>query len=63
MTYTPPPRKNRRRRYEDRVKYGPEIQESTSRTSEMGFQTDEESPHSEPAVQPRTDADEDIPSL
>ena len=28
----------------------------------MGFQTDEESPHSEPAVQPRTDVDEDIPS-
>ena len=62
MTYTPLPRKNRRRRYEDRVKYGPEIQESTSRTSEMGFHTDEESPHSEPAVQPRTGADEYIPS-
>ena len=61
MTYTPPPRKNRRRRYEDRVKYGPKIQESTSHTSEMGFQTDEESPHSEPAAQPKTDADEDIP--
>ena len=32
LTYTPPPRKDRRRRYVDRVKYGPEIQESTSRT-------------------------------
>ena len=45
LTYTPPPRKNRRKGYEDRVKYGPELQESTSRTSELGFQTDEESPN------------------
>ena len=50
------------RRYEDRVKYVPEVQESNCRTSEMGFQTEEESPHLEPGVQPRTDADEDIPS-
>ena len=42
LTYTPPPRKNQRRRYEVRVKNGPEIQESTVRTSELGFQTDEE---------------------
>ena len=62
MTYTPPPRKNRRRGYEDNVKYAPEVQESNCRTSEMGFQTEEESPHLEPALQPRTDADEDIPS-
>ena len=62
MTYTPPPRKNRRRRYEDNVKYEPEVQESNCRTSEMGFQTEEESPQLEPALQPRTDADEDIPS-
>ena len=62
MTYTPPPRKNRRRRYEDNVKYAPEVQESNCRTSEMGFQTEEESPQLEPALQPRTDADEDIPS-
>ena len=62
LTYTPPPRKNRCRRYEDRVKYGPEIQESTCRTSELGFQTDEESPNSEPTVQPGMVADEDIPS-
>ena len=27
MTYTPAPRKNRRRRYEDNVKYAPEVQE------------------------------------
>ena len=44
MTYTPPPRKNRRRRYEDKVKYAPEVQESNCFTSEMGFQTEEESP-------------------
>ena len=29
---------------------------------EMGFRTEEESPQLEPALQPRTDADEDIPS-
>ena len=46
----------------DRVQYVPEVQESNCRTSEMGFQTEEESPHLEPEVQPRTDADEDIPS-
>ena len=62
MTYTPPPRKNRRRRYEDNVKYALEVQESNCRTSEMGFQTEEESPQLDPALQPRTDADEDIPS-
>ena len=62
MTYTPPPRKNRRSTYEDSVKYVPEVQESNGRTSEMGIQTEEESPHLEPAVQQRTDADEDIPS-
>ena len=62
MTYTPPPRKNRRRRYEDNVIYAPEVQESNCRTSEMGFRTEEESPQLEPALQPRTDADENIPS-
>ena len=50
MTYTPPPRKNRRRRYEDKVKYAPEVQESNCRTSEMGFQTEEESPQLEPTL-------------
>ena len=44
MTYTPPPRKNRRRRYDDKVKYAPEVQESNCRTSEMVFRTEEESP-------------------
>ena len=69
MTYTPPTRKNRRRRYEDKVTCTPEVQESNCGTSELGFQTKEESPQLEPACQPnqikskpRTDADEDIPS-
>ena len=61
MTYTPPPRKKRRRRYEDKVKCTPEVQELNCGTSELGFQTEEESPQLEPALQPRTDADEDIP--
>ena len=60
MIFTPPPRKNRRRRYEDNVKYAPEVHKSNCRTSEMGFQTEEESPQLEPALQPRTDADENI---
>ena len=59
LTYTPPQRKYRRRRYEVRATNGPEIQESTGRTSELGFQT-EESPNSEPIIQPGTDADEAI---
>ena len=62
MTYTPPTRKNRRRRYEDKVTCTPEVQESNCSTSELGFQTKEESPQLEPAWQPKTDADEDIPS-
>ena len=61
MTYTPPPRKNRGKEYENNVKYAPEVQESNCRTSEMGFQTEEELPQLEPALQPTTDADEDIP--
>ena len=62
LTYTPPTRMYQRRRYEDRVKYGPELQESTSCTSELESQTDEESLNSEPTVQPGTVADEDIPT-
>ena len=62
MTYTPPPRKNRRKGYENNVKHTPEVQESNYHTSEMGFQTDEELPQLKPALQPTTDADEDIPS-
>ena len=60
LTYTPPQRKNRRRRYEVMVKNGPEIQESTGHTSELEFQTDEESPNSEPIIQPGTVVDEVI---
>ena len=37
LTYTPPTRKNRRRRYEDRGKYGPDLRESTSCMGELGF--------------------------
>ena len=61
--YTPPLRKNRRRRYEVRKKKETEIEESISVTSDWGFQTDKESPNSEPTVQPRTVADEDIPTV
>ena len=61
--YTPPLRKNRRRRYEIRKKKEPEIEESISDTSDRGFQTDKEPPNSEPIVQPRTAADEDIPTV
>ena len=62
-TYTLPLRKNRRRRYKVRKKKEPEIEESISGTSDRGFQTDKESPNSEPTVQPRTVADEDIPTV
>ena len=55
--------KNRRRMYEVRKKKEPEIEESISGTSDRGFQTDKESPNSEPTVQPRTVADEDIPTV
>ena len=37
MTYTPPPRKKRHRRYEDKVKCTPEVQELNCVTSEPGF--------------------------
>ena len=63
ITYTLPLRKNRRRRYEVRKKNETEIEESISVTSDWGFQTDEESPKSEPTVQPRTVDDEDIPPV
>ena len=62
-TYTPPRRKNRRRRYEVRKKNEMEIEESISVTSYRGFQTDKESPKSEPTVQPRMVPDEDIPTV
>ena len=62
-TYTPPLQKNRRRRYEVRKQNGPEIEESIGGTSDRGFQTDEDSPNSEPTVQLRTVVDEDIPTV
>ena len=62
LTYTPPARKYQRRRYGDRVKYGPELQESTSCASELESQTDEESLNLEPTVQPGTVANKDIPT-
>ena len=61
MTYTPPPRKKWRRRYEDKVKCTPEVHELNCGTSKLGFQMEEESPQLEPALQPRMDADEDMP--
>ena len=63
MTYTPPLRKNRRRRYEVRKKNEAELVESSSVTSDRGFRADKESPESEPMVQPMTVDDEDIPKV
>ena len=56
----PPPRRNRRWRYEVRKTNEAELVESISVTSDRGFQADKESPESEPLVQPRTVVDEDI---
>ena len=58
MTYTPPLRRNRRRRYEVRKTNEAEPVESSSVTSDRGFQADKESPESEPTVQPRTVVDD-----
>ena len=57
MTYTPPLRRNRRRRYEVRKKYETDIEGSICGTIDDGFLSDEESPNSEHMVQPRTVAD------
>ena len=62
-TYNPPLRRNRRRRYEVRVKSEVDVEESITVTSDRVFQTDEESAKLEPTVQPRTVADDDIPNL
>ena len=62
MTCTPLPRNPRRKGYENKVNYTPEVQESNCHTSEMGFRTEEELPRLEPALQPTMDADEDITS-
>ena len=40
LTYTPPPRKNRRKGYENNLQYTPEVKDSICYTSEMGFRTD-----------------------
>ena len=60
-TYNPPPRRNRRRRYEARKKYEVDVKESVNNTSDRVFQADQESPKLEPTVQPMTVADDDIP--
>ena len=60
-TYNPPPRRNRRRRYEARQKYEVGVKESFNNTSDRVFQADQESPKLEPTVQPMTVADDDIP--
>ena len=57
MTYNPPLRKNRRRRYEVRKKNETDIEESNCGTIDDGFLTDEESPNYEQMFQPRTVAD------
>ena len=57
MTYTPPLRRNRRRRYEVRKKYETDMEDSICGTIDDGFLTDEESPNSEHMVQPMTVAD------
>ena len=60
MTYTPPIRRNRRRRYEVRKTKEADLVESVSVTGDRGFQADMESRESEPMVQPRTVVDENI---
>ena len=57
MTYTPPLRNHRRRRYEVRKKNETDIEESNCGSIDDGFLTDEVSPNSEQMVQPRTVAD------
>ena len=57
MTYTPPLRRNRRRRYEVRKTKEADIVESVSVTGDRDFQADMGSPESEPMAQPRTVVD------
>ena len=57
MTYTPPLRRNRRRRYEVRKTKEADLVESVSVTGDRDFQADMGSPESEPMVQPRTVVD------
>ena len=56
-TYTPPLRRNRRRRYAIRKKYETDIEDSICDTSDDDFFTDEEWPISEHMVLPRMAAD------
>ena len=56
-TYTPPLRRNRRRRYAFRKKYETDIEDSICDTSDDDFFTDEEWPISEHMVLPRMAAD------
>ena len=60
MTYTPPLRRNRRRRYEVRKTKEADIVESVSVNGDRDFQADMGSPESEPMVQPRTVVDENF---
>ena len=60
MTYTPPLRRNRRRRYEARKTKEADLVESVSVTGYRDFQADMGSPESEPMVQPRTVVDENF---
>ena len=57
MTYTPPPRRNRRRRYEVRKKYETDIEDSMFDTSDDEFLSEEEWPISEHMIRPRRVAD------
>ena len=60
MTYTPPLRRNRRRRYEVRKTKEADIVESVSVTGNRDFQADMGSPESEPMAQPKTVVDENF---
>ena len=55
--YTPPPRRNRRRRYKVRKKYETDIEDSMFDTSDDEFLSEEEWPISEHMFQPRRVAD------
>ena len=57
MTYTPPPRRNRSRRYAVRKKYETDIEDSMFDTSDDEFLSEEGWPISEYMTQPRMVAD------
>ena len=60
MTYNPPLRRNRRRRYEVRKPKEADIVEFVSVTGDRDFQADMGSPESKPMVQPRTVVDDNF---